>query len=119
MIDAQNYQTAYRHIRQVSFGLIDMAWHTVTAPVTEDVARFEQQAAEKTQLLPRVEGQCMSTAFGHILQAGMLQDITATNGLRCSMRMPFRCSMNGEFSTARWPHLSGMICWKRAAQRIR
>lgn len=70
VIDAKNYQTAYRHIRQVSFGLIDMAWHTVTAPVTEDVARFEQQAAEKTQLLPRVEGQCMSTAFGHIFAGG-------------------------------------------------
>lgn len=70
VINAKNYQTAYRHIRQVSFGLIDMAWHTVTAPVTEDVARFEQQAAEKTQLLPRVEGQCMSTAFGHIFAGG-------------------------------------------------
>lgn len=70
VIDAKNYQAAYRHIRQVSFGLIDMAWHTVTAPVTEDVARFEQQAAEKTQLLPRVGGQCMSTAFGHIFAGG-------------------------------------------------
>ena len=70
VIDAKNYQAAYRHIRQVSFGLIDMAWHTVIAPVTEDVARFEQQAAEKTQLLPRVEGQCMSTAFGHIFAGG-------------------------------------------------
>lgn len=70
VIDAKNYQAAYRHIRQVSFGLIDMTWHTVTAPVTEDVARFEQQAAEKTQLLPRVEGQCMSTAFGHIFAGG-------------------------------------------------
>ena len=70
VIDAKNYQAAYRHIRQVSFGLIDMAWHTVTAPVTEDVARFEQQAVEKTQLLPRVEGQCMSTAFGHIFAGG-------------------------------------------------
>lgn len=70
VIDAKNYQAAYRHIRQVSFGLIDMAWHTVTAPVTEDVARFEQHAAEKTQLLPRVEGQCMSTAFGHIFAGG-------------------------------------------------
>lgn len=70
VIDAKNYQAAYRHIRQVSFGLIDMAWYTVTAPVTDDVARFEQQAAEKTQLLPRVEGQCMSTAFGHIFAGG-------------------------------------------------
>ena len=70
VIDAKNYQAAYRHIRQVSFGLIDMTWHTVTAPVTDDVARFEQQAAEKTQLLPRVEGQCMSTAFGHIFAGG-------------------------------------------------
>lgn len=70
VIDAKNYQAAYRHIRQVSFGLIDMAWHTVIASVTEDVARFEQQAAEKTQLLPRVEGQCMSTAFGHIFAGG-------------------------------------------------
>lgn len=70
VIDAKNYQAAYRHIRQVSFGLIDMAWYTVTAPVTEDVARFEQHAAEKTQLLPRVEGQCMSTAFGHIFAGG-------------------------------------------------
>ena len=33
IVDAKNFQAAYLHIRQVSFGLSDMAWHTVTAPV--------------------------------------------------------------------------------------
>lgn len=66
----RNFQAAYLHIRQVSFGLSDMAWHTVTAPVEGGVAEFERRAIGKAQLLPYVAGQCMATAFGHIFSGG-------------------------------------------------
>ena len=70
IVDAKNFQAAYLHIRQVSFGLSDMAWHTVTAPVEGGVAEFERRAIGKAQLLPYVAGQCMATAFGHIFSGG-------------------------------------------------
>ena len=70
IVDAKNFQAAYLHIRQVSFGLSDMAWHTVTTPVEGGVAEFERRAIGKAQLLPYVAGQCMATAFGHIFSGG-------------------------------------------------
>lgn len=86
IVDAKNFQAAYLHIRQVSFGLSDMAWHTVTAPVEGGVAEFERRAIGKAQLLPYVAGQCMATAFSVIsFRAVMRRVTTVTNGRKFSM----------------------------------
>ena len=67
---AQNYNVAYLCIRQLSFGLLDMAWYSRTTPFDGDVLAYEQKAWEPTQLLPVVEGTNMTTRFGHIMSGG-------------------------------------------------
>lgn len=68
--DSENYQAAYSHARQLGFGLNDMAWHSITAPVSEEVATFERRAMQPVQVLPVVDGQCISPAFSHIFAGG-------------------------------------------------
>ena len=70
LIDASNYNAGYACLRQLSFGFLDMAWHTMAEPFGGDVAAFEQNAWHRTQLLPSVEGAVMSCAFGHIFSGG-------------------------------------------------
>ena len=70
LIDASNYNVGYACLRQLSFGLLDMAWHTMGEPFEGEVQSFEQEAWRKTQLLPTVEGASMSCAFGHIFSGG-------------------------------------------------
>ena len=57
-------------MRQLSFGLTDMAWHTLTEPFEGDVEVFEREAMALAQVLPVVEGTAMSPAFGHIFAGG-------------------------------------------------
>ena len=70
IVAAQNYLAAYANVRQLSFGMTDMAWHTLTEPFTGDVAAFEQAAMAPTQVLPVVEGTAMSPSFTHIFAGG-------------------------------------------------
>ncbi len=70
LIAAKNYLAAYANVRQISFGMTDMAWHTLTAPYEGDVAEFEKKAMAPTQLLPLVEGTAMSPSFNHIFSGG-------------------------------------------------
>ena len=67
---AHNFNAAYACMRQVSFGLLDMAYHTRTKPLEEDIRSFEHQAWQSVQLLPRMEEACMSVQFGHIMSGG-------------------------------------------------
>jgi len=70
LIKARNFQSGYLSERQLSFGMDDMAWHSVTKPVTEDVISFERRVMDKTELFPHVEGSCFNTAFSHIFAGG-------------------------------------------------
>ena len=70
IIDAANYNTGYLTLRQLSFGYLDMAWHTLKQPFNGDVREFEQEAMRPVQLLPVVPETSMSTAFGHIFSGG-------------------------------------------------
>ena len=70
IIDAANYNTGYLTLRQLSFGYLDMAWHTLRQPFDGDVREFEQKAMRPVQLLPVVPETSMSTAFGHIFSGG-------------------------------------------------
>lgn len=70
LIAAERYLAGYMSVRQLSFGMIDMAWHTITAPYTGDVIAMEKNAIAKTELMPVVENSIMSTAFGHIFSGG-------------------------------------------------
>ncbi|HAR39014.1 MAG TPA: peptidase M3, partial [Porphyromonadaceae bacterium] len=70
IIDASNYNAGYLTLRQLSFGYLDMAWHSLTEPYSGDVRDFEQEAMARVQLLPVVPDACMSTSFGHIFSGG-------------------------------------------------
>ncbi len=67
---AANFNTGYFTLRQLSFGYLDMAWHTLEAPYTGDVKQFEEQAWAKTQLLNSVPSSLMSANFTHIFSGG-------------------------------------------------
>ena len=70
IVRAQNYHAAYACIRQLSFGILDMAWHSRTTPFEGDVLAYENEAWASTQLLPAAEGTNMTTRFGHIMSGG-------------------------------------------------
>ena len=70
IIAAKNYLAAYANVRQVSFGMTDMAWHTLTAPYEGDVVEFEHKAMAPAQVLPVVEGTALSPTFGHLFSGG-------------------------------------------------
>lgn len=70
MVDASNFNVAYTCLRQVSLGLLDMAWYTRNTPFEGDVKAYEQQAWAKAQILPVVKEACMSTQFSHIFAGG-------------------------------------------------
>ena len=70
IVAAKRFNAAYANSRQVSFGLNDMAWHSITAPITDSIDVFEKKATEKSRLFPIINGTCMSTAFAHIFAGG-------------------------------------------------
>jgi peptidyl-dipeptidase Dcp len=70
IIASGNFQSGYSTLRQISFGFNDMAWHSITEPVTSTPVEFEKNAMSRTELFPEVRGSNMSTAFGHIFDGG-------------------------------------------------
>jgi peptidyl-dipeptidase Dcp len=64
------FQSGYASDRQLSFGMVDMAWHTLTSPFIGKVDEFEREAMERTALLPNVQGTCFCTDFSHIFAGG-------------------------------------------------
>jgi peptidyl-dipeptidase Dcp len=70
---SSTYHEAYATVRQISFALLDMAWHTISledAMKIDDVGTVEIKAFEPTSLLPSVEGVNMSVQFSHIFAGG-------------------------------------------------
>lgn len=70
IVNASNFNVAYACIRQLSFGLLDMAWYTRTEPFDEDVRTYEKQAWKQAQLLPDLADTCMTVQFSHIMAGG-------------------------------------------------
>lgn len=70
IVAAQNYLAAYANVRQLSFGMTDMAWHTLTEPFDGDVEQFEVASMAPTQVMPVIAGTAMAPSFGHIFSGG-------------------------------------------------
>ncbi|MBN1416894.1 MAG: M3 family metallopeptidase [Bacteroidales bacterium] len=70
IIQSRNFNNGYAFVRQLSFGLNDMSWHSVTQPFTGDVADFERNAMAPAELFPQVDECCFSTGFHHIFGGG-------------------------------------------------
>lgn len=67
---SSTFNEGYQNVRQLSFGLLDMKWHSEFDEKVESVADFEKKAMESTELFPNVEGTNMSVSFSHIFQGG-------------------------------------------------
>lgn len=67
---SRNFNVAYACMRQVCFGLLDMAFYTLTDDFTADLFEFERQAWRKAKVLPEVDGTCMTVQFSHIMAGG-------------------------------------------------
>jgi peptidyl-dipeptidase Dcp len=75
---ANNYHAAYACVRQLSFGYLDMKWHTLHEPFVvpegqdakDAVLAFCNDAMEQVRVLPNIEGTQMATAFTHIFSGG-------------------------------------------------
>lgn len=70
IVAAQHYLAAYGNVRQLSFGMSDMAWHSLREPYTDDVAEFEAAAMAPAQVLPLVGGTAMAPSFTHVFAGG-------------------------------------------------
>ena len=70
IIASRNFNVAYACMRQVSFGLLDMAFYTLKDAFNNDLFAFEREAWHRAQVLPEVEGTCMTTQFSHIMAGG-------------------------------------------------
>lgn len=73
MIEAEGYPAGYNTLRQLSFGLLDMAYHTLEAPLPEgcDLEQFERDATASVRIVPPAPKGCMgSTSFGHLFSGG-------------------------------------------------
>lgn len=70
IVDASNFNVAYACLRQISFGLLDMAWYTRREAFDGDVRAYEKEAWKKAQVLPGVSDTCMSVQFSHIMAGG-------------------------------------------------
>lgn len=67
---SRNFMVAYGCMRQVSFGLLDMAYYTQSEPFTDDIIPFEKKAWEKAMVLPQLPDTCMTVQFSHIMAGG-------------------------------------------------
>ena len=70
IVAARNFLAGYAQVRQLQFGLTDMAWHTVTGAPAEDPIAFEQETLRPTAVLPQVPGIVFSPSFNHIFSGG-------------------------------------------------
>ena len=70
IVAAKNYLAAYAQVRQLQFGMIDMAWHTLKALPEEGTVEFEHKVYAPTNVIAKPEGTCMSTSFNHIFTGG-------------------------------------------------
>lgn len=70
IIASRNFLAGYTSLRQISFGIVDMAWHSLSQPYTGNIIDFELSAMAKTEVLPTIKGAAFSTAFSHIFAGG-------------------------------------------------
>lgn len=70
IVESKNYLSAYYHIRQLQFGILDMAWHTLSEIFENDPLSFEKNALSATNVLPSIPECIISTAFSHIFAGG-------------------------------------------------
>lgn len=70
LIASKNYNAAYFQVRQLGFGILDMAWHDRKSPSDMETLEYEKKALECCAVLPSVEGCAISTSISHLFSGG-------------------------------------------------
>lgn len=70
IVRARNFHAAYAQVRQLQFGILDMAWHTLHELPDCDTIAFEDRVLAPFRTLPQPAGACVSTTFSHIFSGG-------------------------------------------------
>ena len=70
IVAAKNYLAAYGQVRQLHFGYLDMAWHSLKEVPAVGTVEFEQSVLAPWGVLPAAEGAAFSTSFSHIFSGG-------------------------------------------------
>lgn len=68
--DSSVYMSGYMAVRQLTFGYLDMAWHSVDPNQIQNVAVFEEEHTRELRILPKIEGTNSSCSFSHIFAGG-------------------------------------------------
>ena len=70
IVKSRNFMAATACLRQVSFGLLDMAYYTKKDAFDEDIIAFEKKAWKKAILGEQLKDTCMTVQFSHIMAGG-------------------------------------------------
>jgi peptidyl-dipeptidase Dcp len=70
ILKSRNFNTGFAFVRQLSFGIDDMAWHSLADSLKIPVSDFEQTAMAPTELFPKINGTSFNTGFSHIFSGG-------------------------------------------------
>ena len=70
IVRSRNFNVAYACMRQVSFGLLDMAYYTQKEEFTDDIISFEKKAWAKAMIMEQLPDTCMTVQFSHIMAGG-------------------------------------------------
>ena len=85
IVEAKNYNAAYAQVRQLQFGILDMAWHTLKGDSESGhfdrlsdlktmqelgTIAFEKAALKSSNVIPSIPEACISTSFSHIFSGG-------------------------------------------------
>ena len=119
IVAAKNYLAAYANVRQLSFGMTDMAWHTLKEPFTGDVEAFEKQSMAPAQVLPVVDGTAMNPAFTHIFSGGYAAGYYGYKWAEVKPTPSRRSRRRAAFWAGRRPMPSASTSSRRAGTSIR
>ena len=70
IVAAKNYLAAYAQVRQLHFGYLDMAWHSLKDVPAVSTVEFEQSILAPWAVMPAAEGAAFSSSFSHIFSGG-------------------------------------------------
>ena len=67
---SRNYNAAYLQVRQLNFGILDMAWHDQKTMSDKPTVEFEKSVLSRMAVLPDVPGTAISTSITHLFSGG-------------------------------------------------
>ena len=70
IVNTKNYLAAYNQVRQLQFGILDMAWHSLTSVPEVSAIEFEKAALKNSNVVPSIDNAGFSTSFSHIFAGG-------------------------------------------------